>query len=232
MKKIGLLIIMITIILAGCSNDDDTSSNESLEYKFSFNSNTEGWQSFFSDYPPGEEQFYELKFDHTNLPDPLDKSKKALQISGNNHSDDLFSAVYRKFEGLEPNKEYAVTFDADLASNAPTNAVGVGGSPDLSLGAGGISYPPENTIIKEHYRANFESRLQSGEPNEVFKVIGTIGVSDEIPTPFMMIKRNNLKDPIRIKSNSKGEIWLMITTDSGFEATTTLYYTSIKVRFD
>ena len=201
---------------------------------FNFNDiGKENWMSLFSDYPVGQEIFYELEFQYTNLPEPLDTNIKSLKISGNNHSDDLFSAIYRKFNGLKPNTNYKVTFDIELASNAPTNAAGVGGSPDLSIGAGGINYAPENNIDElNFYRPNFESLLQAGTSNDVFQVLGTIGVSDIIPTPFTLINRSNLDDPLIIESNSKGEIWVMIATDSGFEATTTLYYKLIKIRLE
>lgn len=228
MKKASLTIILImSILMLGCENDDIL-----WEYEFDFILDSENWQSIFSDYPVGEEDYYELTFEYSNLPAPLNQNIKALKISGNNHSDDLFSAIYRKFDNLQSNTTYSITFDIELASNAPTNAVGVGGSPDLSLGAGGINYLPENTIDENYYRPNFESELQAGQSNDVFQILGNIGVSDEIPTPFILINRNNLGNPINIQSNSNGEIWLMIATDSGFEATTTLYYKSIKIKFE
>jgi hypothetical protein len=231
MKNIKhIMILTFLVILYGCNINDDPEA-KSMEYIFDFHLGKENWMSMFSDYPVGEELFYELEFQYTNLPEPLDTNKKSLKISGNNHSDDLFSAIYRKFEGLQPNTKYLVTFDIELGSNAPTNAVGVGGSPDLSIGAGGINYAPENTIDNlNYYRPNFESLLQSGISNDVFLVLGTIGVSDVIPTPFTLINRNNLNNPLMIESNSKGEIWLMIAIDSGFEGTTTLYYALIKIR--
>ncbi|KPK84345.1 MAG: hypothetical protein AMS27_10185 [Bacteroides sp. SM23_62_1] len=226
-----MIIQIFSILMPGC--DEDTGRGNPLVFEFSFESGMQNWECFFSDYPVGEEEFYELEFEHTFLPESLDQNTKALKISGNNHSDDLFSAIYRKFDNLKPDHTYSVTFDIELASNAPSNAFGVGGSPDLALGAGGISYPPENSIDDiNHYRPNFESLLQSGLSNPVLRVLGTIGVSEEIPTPFMLINRNNIGNPIDIPTNSNGEIWLMIATDSGFESTTTLYYKSIKIEFE
>lgn len=233
MKRIFHLF-MLTLGIISCSKNDDNPINSKMDYSFDFNNiGMENWRNIFSDYPVGEEVFYELTFEYSNLPEPLDTNLKSLKISGNNHSDDLFCAIYRKFDGLKPTKNYSITFNIDVASNAPTNAVGVGGSPDISIGAGGISFVPNNIVDDlNHYRPNFESKLQSGLSNEVFKVLGTIGVSDNIPTPFMIINRNNLDDPIEIMSNSEGEVWLMIATDSSFEATSTLYYKSIQISFE
>lgn len=218
---------LITLFSA-CSNKNDVEPTLNLQY--TFQNGVEGWTSFFSDYPVGQETNWELEFKQSALPAPLDAGIKALKISGNNHSDDLFSAIVRKIDQLKPNHTYQVTFDVEVASNAQINGVGAGGSPNLALGAGGILAAPQNTIDgQNHYRPPFVSQLQSGLSNEVFKVLGTIGVSDQYPTPFTLVRRENLNNPVSLKTNNNGELWLMIATDSGFEGITTLYYKSIKV---
>lgn len=233
MKNINIIFLLTLIIafVAACDINDNTKDYpDGFIFNYDFKDGAEGWQSMFSDYPVGEENFYELNFAHTTLPAPLDENTKVIRISGNNHSDDLLSIIYRKFDELAPNTNYAVTFDLEIASNALKNGFGAGGSPDLSLGAGGLNFKPQNNVdSSDYYRPNFSSAIQSHESNDVLKVIGTIGVSEKIPTDYELINRDNLSDPFKIKSNDKGEVWLMIGTDSGFEATTTLYYKSIKI---
>ena len=200
-----------------------------LRYVSDFSKNTDGWQAFYSDYHAGQEEFYELSFERVGLPEPLDHSIKALQISGNNHSDDLLSMVYRKFEGLRPNKQYSVYVEVELASNVPSNWFGVGGSPDLSLGAGALAYAPASTLDEEGlYRPNFSSAIQSHVSNETFKILGTISVGDDA-THYALISRDNKDKPILATANEQGELWILIGTDSGFEGITTLYYKTIKV---
>jgi hypothetical protein len=223
-----LLITALLFSFASCDKDDQAGRG----FSYNFTNGTDGWQSFFSDYPEGSEVAYELAFEHTHLPDPLDNSVKALMISGNNHSDDLLSFIYRKFDGLQPNKTYAVTFDVNFASNAPSNSIGIGGSPDLAFGVGGIPFPPANTTDGDNWhRPNFKSDLQSRLSNDTLQMTGTIGVGEDA-TEFALINRNNNGSPIMLTANNKGELWLMMGTDSGFEGTTTLYYTSIKIKLD
>lgn len=223
-----ICFIFIFALIVGCTKKDNV-----LEYNYTFTAGTENWQSLFSDYPVGEENFYELEFTNAFLPPPLDQNIKSLKINGNNHSDDLFSAIFHKFENLQPNKDYSITFNIDFASNALIGGSGVGGDPNLFIGVGGINYLPKNNIdYLNTYRPNFISKIQSGQSNEVFQIIGNIGVSTKIPTPYTIINRNNNGTPIIIKSNSEGQIWLMIATDSGFEATTTLYFKSIDIKFE
>jgi hypothetical protein len=158
---------------------------------------------------------------------------RAIKISGNNHSDDLLSLIVRKFENLKPNTIYSVTFDIELASNVTSNSPGIGGSPDLELGVGGLAGLPKSNIDNaDYYRPNFVSLLQSRQSNETLKSAGRLGVSPTYPTPFTLVNRNNLSDPISLKTNANGELWLMIGTDSGFEGITTLYYKSIKVKME
>jgi hypothetical protein len=60
--------------------------------------------------------------------------------------------------------------------------------------------------------------------------IGTIGVSDNT-TQYTQISRNNNSRLFSITTNSSGEVWIIIGTDSGFEARTELYYNKITITF-
>jgi hypothetical protein len=224
-KFILPFLFLLIITLPACKKDKELYRG----YTFNFETDAQGWNAYYSDYPVGQENFYELFFGHSRLPAPLDITVKALKITGNNHSDDLLSLIYRKFEALEPNRVYAVSFSIDLASNVQTNIIGIGGAPDLALGAGGISFEPASSIDDQGlYRPNFSSALQSRQSNDTLKMLGTIGVGENI-TEYTLINRNNLQDPIYLSSNNKGELWLVIGTDSGFEGPTTLYYKTISV---
>ncbi|HEY5823847.1 MAG TPA: hypothetical protein VIT44_05775 [Cyclobacteriaceae bacterium] len=231
MIKIKILLAVGGLLLAASCKEAAPLANQ--EYTFDFSNGTQEWKSFFSDYPVGAEIFYKLEFTHTGLPVPLDVNSKAIKVSGSNGSGSLLSMTYRKFDHLRSNTDYSITFDIELASDIPSNAIGAGSSPNLCLGAGGVAYEPTSQVDEQdQYQPRFESTLQSGLSNEVFKVLGRIGVSDDdVNVPFTLINRNNLSDPIVLRSNDKGELWLLIGVDSGFEGQTTLYYKNIKVNF-
>jgi len=225
MNKLIYVVFILLFFSIACEKNE----NPGREFEFSFKNGNDGWHSFFSDYPQGSEALYELTFEYTTLPEPLNTSVPAIMISGINHSDDLLSFIYRKFDGLQPNKKYAVTFDVTLASNVADNSIGIGGAPDLAFGVGGISYEPSNTVDGDGWhRPNFVSRLQSRESNDILTMTGTIGAGEDV-FDYTLISRNNKDNPVMVTANSKGELWLMMGTDSGFEGTTTLYYSSIKI---
>jgi len=229
MNRYAIFAFLFTLVFISCKKDKE---KDVKEFEFDFTGNTEGWEGFFSDYPAGSENFYELGFSHSFLPAPLNESVRSIKISGNNHSDDLLALIVKKIDGLLPNAVYSVTFNIELASNVTSNSPGAGGSPDLEFGVGGLSYKPENSLDAGYYRPNFTSLLQSRQSNEVLQSVGRIGVSTDFPAPFTLVNRNNLSEPMQLKTNNNGEMWLMIGTDSGFEGITTLYYKSIKIRME
>jgi hypothetical protein len=229
-KKILNILFLLTTILLSCKKKNEQSYKE---YQFEFNETLQGWSVLFSDYPVGDENNFELKFEQARLPAPLDTSVKSIKVSGNNHSDDLLSMLYRKVDGLSPNTTYWVGFDIDLASNACKDCAGIGGSPNLCLGAGAISFPPQNRISSgptPYYRPNFLSGIQGCQSNASLKVLGRIGVGNGLNIPYTLINLNNYENPIPVTTNSDGELWLLVGTDSGFEGITTIFYKKIKAR--
>jgi hypothetical protein len=228
MKKILLNVLVFTLFFS-CSKNETTIPK--VEVNDSFNTSITGWTGGFADYPVGSESFYELSFAQSNLPTPLDVTKKGIKISGNNHSDDLFMYLTKKVSGLKPNQKYVATFDIELASNAASNSFGVGGSPAESVyfGVGLTATEPKKIVesSSNHYRMNFKKMQQAGDGEEM-KVFGNIGNGTE-KSEYKLIKKIG---SFTGTSDAQGNIWLVVGTDSGFEATTTLYYTSIKATFE
>jgi hypothetical protein len=228
--RAGLIFLVIVAALSSCKTDDGPADYREFEYNF--HNGTDDWIAMFSDYPQGEEDFYELEYKWTKLPEPLDTAVRVVKISGNNHSDDLFSYIYKPVTGLIPNTTYQVTFTLFLASNIATNSVGIGGSPDLALGVGGLDTIPANILdASNYYRPNFTVELQSARSNEVMQVAGTLGVTDTT-TVYTRITRTNADHPFNLTTNANGECYVLVGWDSGFEGKTTIYIKSIMISME
>lgn len=226
-------VFLLAILVCGCSIDDDSPQMSVHTASFDFNQSYEGWEADFADLPSGmdDSSFYELKFAYTALPANLG-NRKALMLSGNNHSDDLFMFLKTKITGLIPNTSYNIFFEVELASNAPENSVGAGGSPGKSvyLKAGASAIEPKKTVESDHYVLNIDKGNQSTSGANAI-VIGDIAIPSS-STEYTLISRNNASDPYFIgKTNGAGELWIIIGTDSGFEGTTTVYYTKVNIVF-
>jgi hypothetical protein len=110
-----LLAGTISLLLAGACGaglalPETTQPPRVVPFAFDFARGTQGWTAEFSDYPPGQEAFFELTAE--SRPAPV-RGTESLYISGNNHSDDLFMFFKREVTGLRPNTLYQVSFVVD-----------------------------------------------------------------------------------------------------------------------
>lgn len=232
-KELGAIFSLMAI-LAACHEDDPDPilPSDPLDLSFKFTQDAEGWTGDFADYPIGEEEFYELEFKYSNLPQPLNTAKGALEISGTNHSDDLFMLIKKKVGGLTPNTTYRVTFEVEFASDAPKNSFGVGGSP----GSGvffkvGITHVEPDKIRKNgYYRMNIDKNNQANSGKDMILIGDVSNGLDEFK--YNLVTRDNKDQPITFTADKNGEGWLVIGTESGFMGTTTLYYNQIDVHFE
>ncbi len=221
------------LLSMACDKDNDLPKPvDPLIVEDHFEENTQNWQGGFSDYPEGEEDFYELDFGHSTLPPPLDTTAGALKITGNNHSDDLFMFVYKPVEGLAPNTNYHAFFDLTIASDAADDSFGVGSSPAHSvyLKAGVVRVKPTPQVGDQgFYWMNIDKGNQSQDGEQMMNIGDVANGTDQFE--YALIKRRN-DQPFSFRTGSDGDAWLIIGTDSGFESTTTLYFDHIEVRLE
>jgi hypothetical protein len=195
---------------------------------FSFATNFAGWEPAYADYTLGQEASIDFAFGHERLPDPLD-SRSGIFLSSNNRSDDVFMYATRLLDGLERNTRYRVDLSITLATNAPPNCPGVGGSPGegVALKAGAVGFRPENVIQTGNFvTVNFDKGNQTQGGNDVV-AIGNLAqtTSGSCTSPVYRLKTLSIgsSGPI-VTSDSSGRIWLVIGTDSGFEGLTKVYF--------
>jgi hypothetical protein len=227
-----ILLGLLFAIITSCSLDEDPGV-KIISFSFDFSSSTHDWVAGFADFPAdsADSAFYELVSDYI---EPPGSSEKAIMLSGNNHSDDLFMYIKKKITGLDPQTEYTLTIEVEFASEAKKGSIGAGGSPGESvfMKAGASSMEPKSLIENDFYVLNIDKGQQS-QSGEDMVLIGDISVPSD-SEGFVLVNRtnapyanNNYTQPIIATTNSHGELWLIIGTDSGFEGVTTLYYRSV-----
>ncbi len=201
-------------------------------FRYDFASGTDGFSGGFSDYPAGEEGFYQLRFEHAALPPEVGPGH-GLEVVGDNHSDDLFMFVKRRVQGLLPDTRYEVAFELEFASDAPDGAVGIGGSPANSvwLKAGVTKEEPRALLGEDGKMALTVDHGNQSRGGADAVVLGDVAKPSEDFGAFERIRRDNVLKPFRFKTDSSGSAWLLVGTDSGFEGRTRLYYTSIRATF-
>lgn len=211
----------------------DTISSESIKAGFDFRNGAQGWRGGFTDYPAGQEEFFELESGIRQLPSEIGSGTGFL-LSGNNHSDDLFMFLKRRLsaaDGIAANQTYQVRLRIVVASNAPSGAFGIGGSPGESvyLKAGASGAEPRPVVRKGEVHLNVDKGNQS-HGGKAASVVGTIGNGTEPggADPYISLTRTHVHE-FQATASSAGDLWLMVGTDSGYEGTTALYYQRIEV---
>ena len=232
MKKIFHLSVSLffaMILLCSCSDDKNVGP---LIYTYDFMNGIQGWEGNFADYPVGDDEFYELAFEHSRLPVPLDENEGALKITGNNHSDDLFMYIMKNIDGLDANTTYDISIEIEFATNGPDGMFGVGGSPGESvyMKAGVTAIKPERNVDEQNwYRINIDKANQAQSGNDMI-VLGDF--SNDTETENYVLKTITNSTVFTVSSNASGELWLIVGSDSGFESTTTVYYNQITFEFN
>jgi hypothetical protein len=206
---------------------------------FSFAAGTDGFTADIADYRPGQETGEAgMKFvsEFRRLPPPLD-NRFGLLLGGTNRSDDLFMFIWREVTGLAPNRLYKVDTDVMIATNIGRNCVGVGGSPGegVVIKAGASPVRPSTSLVSGTYRVNFEkdrNPLPIGGDQVV--TIGNFANSTEICSGGSYELKKLSSTGTRsgmVTSDAAGRLWIVIGTDSGFEARTEIYYLEGSVLF-
>ena len=219
-------ILGLLVFLTRCNDGEQAITVFTIS--FPFNDSFQGWVGDFADYPETNSIAYELYVGHDLLPENLNTNgeTRGLHISGKGNNRDLFMFMKRKISGLRPNATYELLFSVKLASNMPTGGIGE----SIHLKAGASILEPRKELQAGVYRMNID-KGELAEGGEDMITIGNVGVSST--TQFLMITRtNSSKNSFTITADESGEIWLVVGTDSGYDGTTSLYYTQVDVSFN
>jgi cyclophilin family peptidyl-prolyl cis-trans isomerase len=195
--------------------------------EFDFSSGDQGFTSDFADLPAGyDPEFYNLMADHRSLPAELGVGK-GLFISGINHSDDLWMFWKKKLTGLQPSTEYQVVLDVEMASNAAPGLVGVGGAPgeNVYVKAGASQAEPLVAPDSEGQLRLTVDKGNQATSGSAAAVLGNVAKENDDSDQYAILHRNNRSVQQSATTSADGSLWIFFGTDSGFESTTSLYYT-------
>ena len=222
---------MSLMFAGGCGLDEnDDSKLLVFTENFDFNEGMQGWDAGFADFPSNsvDSAQYELKYAYS---DPIESKldKRSVMVSGKNVNRDLFMYLKRKIDRLEPNKDYTLTFNVEVAADMNATIPSAGGA--VYLKAGASSFEPKSVIDRARYIMNIDNG-NDGASGSHMTSLGDIPTVTS-GTHYSLITRNNSMANSRYvaRTNANGELWLIVGTDSNLEGRTALYYTRINVVF-
>jgi hypothetical protein len=171
------------------------------------------------------------------LPPPLD-NRFGLLVAGTNRPDDLFMYIWRPVTGLVAGQRYRVRIDIEFATNVAEDCAGVGGEPGKAvlIKAGASDAEPAKRIEAGRVVTDIDNGDQATSGVEMV-VIGdftggggtcTAGIyrlktlSTAAPQPIDVLPPP--ADALLVTADAGGRLWIVIGTESGFEARTEIYY--------
>jgi hypothetical protein len=230
-----MLATLSFAVLAACS-DSTAVSRDNIELTYDFSTGFQGWEAAFADYPVGKEAEWGLNASLATLPSPLETTRRAILLTGVNHSDDLFMYITRGVEDLVPNGRYALRFRVALATNAPRGCVGVGGAPGeaVVLKVGASAAEPQRVVdAAQYYRTNFDYGAQLAGGRDVSPIGNLANSNENCLSPRYELKEfDSGPTPLTYAADANGRLWLIVGIDSGFEGTTAAYIASVRVEID
>jgi hypothetical protein len=240
-----VVVVMTALAAAGCGGSSDPSPRH---FQFTFAEDLDGWTVGFADYPAGTsdaeqqaiDEFYELDGGHARLPQPLDTADGAVLLTGNNHSDDLFMFLKRRVSGLAPDTTYQLELRVVFATDVPRGCAGIGGSPGESVfvKGGASDIEPLRVVDDTSGHATWimnvdkDNQANGGTDAQVLGDFANSGDCESSDFSYELKELSNLELPaLNVTTDASGDVWLLLGTDSGFEGTTTIYYTEIEAIF-
>ena len=224
-------LIICMAIFSACGLDDKNEATLSIfTEEFDFNVQQHEWIPGFADYPsdPEDSSLFELKSAYT---DPLESklTKRSVMLSGKNMNKDLFMYIKKKIGDLKPSTDYTLTFTVELASDLNAASATTGGS--VFLKAGATHAEPMSVIVAGNYVMNIDKGNQDS-PGADMITLGDL-ILTGASTNYSLITRSNTMANSRyvVRTNPKGELWLIIGTDATVGGTTKVFYTKVNVVF-
>ncbi len=228
-RTMSVLIFFFLILLLTFACSDKTRQEPvPVELTWDFYPGHEGWSGDFAEYPIGEEELYELLFEHDTLPLPLNQDQRSLKLSGNNHNGDLFMFVKKRITGLEPNAVYFINFTAEFATSMPgdSTSVEIPGT-KVYVAAGATTNEPQKINSENNIYSMNIGKCNLGQNGEDMVVLGNF--TNGTDQPEYVLKSFENENPFRSVTNEKGELWVILGIDSAYPAPITAYLNSVKV---
>jgi hypothetical protein len=188
-----------------------------------FTKGVDGWTPGVADYTEGTEPS-ETGAGWSKLPPPV--GGMGYYLISHNNSDDVLTYVKHQVGGFVAGAKYTVTFSMRYATDAAAGCMGAGGSRGESMylvAAAGTDEPKTVKQADGNFRLNLD-RGNQGESGPQGKVLGTQGVEglscsgDEWATAT-----RKSDEKITVQADKDGKFWIVLGTDSAFEATNALY---------
>ncbi len=220
MKRLLLVVVGATVFMS-CEMADEAGYEEpyDLAYVELFDTDVTEWFGGIADYPDSLEGKLDFQISQTSITSGYFSSdNNVLRVSAKNPHADLFYYIARKFDGLQANATYQISFTYELLVEAVDTSVEDFTS-DLYLKAGGVMNKPDVTVDQNYYgpgvdniALNFDKGEGTIDGTSTIYYISHINRSIGPDHPILV--QGETENEIIIQTNSNGEFWGVFGIDS------------------
>jgi hypothetical protein len=148
--------------------------------------------------------------------------------------------AYRQVTGLVPGQRYRVRVDVTMATNVPSDCVGIGGPPGESVyvKAGATARQPVKQVQATRVGSSIDKGQQATSGREMIVIGNFAGGGGTCTSGQYRLKTLSTaapeqprvplpappSDALLLTADSAGRLWVVIGTDSGFEGRTEIYF--------
>jgi hypothetical protein len=239
MMRIGFLMLLVSMVFAGCVNLDSGLNEQTLFEYSSFDDGDEGWIAAFADYPVGLEDSMRLD----SGPGIIYVSESIGNVSafkqrGYATNSDLFMYIKQQISGLEPNSRYTVYINVELISQLLMEYNGDLDNKNFGsfLKVGAFQVEPDTLEIPHATNldiSNVAVDFDKGE-NETGGIdmtfIGRLEYSKPGKNPIVL-NGSNADFPIYTASDNEGKLWIAVGVDTNIPVYQEISYTYIYAEF-
>jgi hypothetical protein len=228
-----LATLAVAGLPAGCGDTPLAPGPGPVTVDLDFTTETHGWEAGFSDFNVGDEAQMALDSGHEPLPSGVGREGRGLFVGATNRSDDVFMFWTGAVPGLEPHRTYSVSFEVEFATEAPSGCAGVGGAPGESvhLKVGAAPIRPEPVVDDGYYQMNIDKGNQFQDGSDAIRIGDVANSNTDCLDWVWEMKTVESQDPFQVTADAEGTVWVIVGTDSGFEARTELFYTRVQADF-
>lgn len=228
-KKWFISLGLMSVLALGMVTLGAAAGPKNASARYDFTANDSGFIPIFADYPDQENvnELYDLQHSYGEI--PISGAGKGLYISGNNQSADLFMGYVKELDGLSPGVSYQFKIQFKLATNVEGGLVGVGGAPGESVyvKCGVTPIRPQIEINDiGYFQLNIDKGNQSQSGTDMITIGDITKTENNCPGEYEF---KNFQATMSVTANKDGCVYLIIGTDSGFEAATSYYLDDIDI---
>lgn len=206
-------------------------TRQKLELKeFDFSADASGWVSGFADVSIASESAVGFVADYRLLPGSI--GERGLYQEGANVSDDLCMWWTGRFDGLTPGARFRVGIDVTIVSDYPFGCdFGIAASTNVKAGV--APYRPEREVISGYWRINVDKGLPWQDGTQALSlgdIRNAIAECQFLDSSWGARDLSSGDRELDVEVSEDGTLWVIVMTDSTWEAWYRVYFTRVGVR--